>query len=74
MALATKQVHQFSEAYAFGLDKPQTEGFAKNLQSEVGYKVHACATAEEAVRAADVIYTSTPASKGALSVFPIKYT
>lgn len=68
MARASACVHEFDEAFAFGLDLKQTQAFAEELQAELGYKVHACATAEEAVRSSDVIFTQTPGSHPVLEL------
>lgn len=68
MAFATNCTHKFTQGYAYGLDMAQTEIFAKDLSDAVGYPVTACKTAEEAVRASDVIFTQTPASKTVLEL------
>lgn len=68
MADASHCVHQFEEGYAFGLDTKFAQKFADDIQRDLGYKVNVCATAEEAVRAADVIFTQTPASKTVLEL------
>jgi ornithine cyclodeaminase/alanine dehydrogenase-like protein (mu-crystallin family) len=66
MAKATNVSHKFTEGYAYGLDEKQTTAFANELAKDLGYPIHVCKTAEEAVRAADVIFTQTPASKQVL--------
>lgn len=68
MARSTHIVHKFTEAYAFGLDTKYTQSFANEISSELGYPVNVCATAEEAVRNADVIFTQTPAAQTVLEL------
>lgn len=68
MARASACVHEFDEAFVFGLDTKQTQQFADELQEELGYKVNVCSTAEEAVRSSDVIFTQTPGSKPVLEL------
>jgi len=68
MACGSHQVHKFKEGYAFGLDKAMTEKFCKEIEAELGYKMHVCSTAEEAVRAGDVIFTQTPAAEVVLEL------
>eukprot|EP01031_Cornospumella_fuschlensis_P024026 gene24026-29073_t len=63
MAEATHTVHRFDQGYVYGLDPKMSESFAKHVQSKLGYPVKVCATAEEAVRASDVVFTQTPANK-----------
>jgi ornithine cyclodeaminase/alanine dehydrogenase-like protein (mu-crystallin family) len=62
MARSTDVVHKFDEGFAYGLDMPGTQKFCDTITTDLGYKMTACATAEEAVRAADVIFTQTPGS------------
>jgi hypothetical protein len=40
--------------------------YIDKLSSSLGYPVHVCSTAEEAVRAADVIFTQTTATSQVL--------
>lgn len=68
MAKATACVHKFEEGFAYGLDQKQTEIFANQLSKDLGYPIKVCATAEEAVRSSDVIFTQTPASKQVLQL------
>ena len=68
MAKGTHPVHKFTQGYAYGLDPKQAQQFADDIQKSCGYPVKVCATAEEAVRAADVIFTQTPASKTVLEL------
>lgn len=59
---------KFTQGYAFGFDAKMNEGFAKDVQASCGYPVKICATAEEAIRSADVIFTQTPAAKTVLEL------
>jgi ornithine cyclodeaminase/alanine dehydrogenase-like protein (mu-crystallin family) len=68
MADGTHCVHKFSSGYAFGLDQKQSKVFADSITKDLGYPMTVCATAEEAVRAADVIFTQTPASAQVLKL------
>jgi len=68
MAEGTHCIHKFTEGYAYGLDTKQTQQFADKLSSSLGYPVHVCSTAEEAVRAADVIFTQTTATSQVLQL------
>eukprot|EP00607_Mallomonas_marina_P005979 CAMPEP_0182427760 /NCGR_PEP_ID=MMETSP1167-20130531/19317_1 /TAXON_ID=2988 /ORGANISM="Mallomonas Sp, Strain CCMP3275" /LENGTH=310 /DNA_ID=CAMNT_0024610221 /DNA_START=218 /DNA_END=1150 /DNA_ORIENTATION=+ len=63
MARATACEHTFKQGYAYGLDKAMTGQFAKNLEAACGYPVKVCDSAEEAVRASDVVFTQTPAAE-----------
>lgn len=65
---ASKGTGNFTQGYAFGFDAKMNESFAQTIQQECGYPVTVCATAEEAVRNADVIFTQTPASKTVLEL------
>jgi ornithine cyclodeaminase/alanine dehydrogenase-like protein (mu-crystallin family) len=66
MASSTHVIHKFTEGYAYGLDPVATKKFADDLSKQLGYPVKPCSTAEEAVRAGDVIFTQTPASQTVL--------
>lgn len=59
---------KFTQGYAFGFDAKMNEAFAKDVHANCGYPVKVCATAEEAVREADVIFTQTPAGKTVLEL------
>jgi ornithine cyclodeaminase/alanine dehydrogenase-like protein (mu-crystallin family) len=63
MAQAVNCVHKFTESYAYGMDAKQNQQFAENIRNTCGYSVKLCASAEEAVSSADVIFTQTPGSK-----------
>ena len=65
-------VGQFTQGFAFGMDAKMNEAFARDVEKDCGYPVKICATAEEAVRAADVIFTQTPASKTVLELSWLK--
>lgn len=68
MALSSHNVHKFEKGYVYGLDMDMSEKFAKELTAELGYPIEVCKTAEEAVRAGDVIFTQTPASETVLEL------
>lgn len=68
MAAGAHTVHKFDEGFAFGLDPKQADSFATRIHDTLGYPVRVCATAEEAVRAADVIFTQTTGSKQVLQL------
>ena len=68
MARSTHIVHQFTEGFAFGLDTKYTQAFANEISNDLKYPVKVCATAEEAVRNADVIFTQTPAAQTVLEL------
>lgn len=40
MARGAACVHEFDEAFAYGLDTAMTQKFADELQAELGYKVY----------------------------------
>jgi ornithine cyclodeaminase/alanine dehydrogenase-like protein (mu-crystallin family) len=58
--------------YAFGLDSNQSQDFCDTISSTCGYPMQNCASAEEAVRAADVIFTQTPGSATVLELAWLK--
>jgi ornithine cyclodeaminase/alanine dehydrogenase-like protein (mu-crystallin family) len=66
MAEGTHCIHKFKQGFAYGLDRKQTQEFADYIQNTLHYPVTVCTTAEEAVRASDVIFTQTPASSQVL--------
>lgn len=66
MAESTHIVHQFDQAYAYGLDEKQSQRFKEHIERELGYKVTIAKSAEEAVRSADVIFTQTTATSQVL--------
>ncbi|KAJ1384183.1 hypothetical protein B484DRAFT_341806, partial [Ochromonadaceae sp. CCMP2298] len=72
MAEATAQIHGFEQGYAFGLDSNQSQDFCDTISSTCGYPMQNCASAEEAVRAADVIFTQTPGSATVLELAWLK--
>jgi len=59
VALARK----LEQVQAFGLDASRREQFAKEMTARLGLPVNPVATAEEAVRGADILITSTNSSK-----------
>jgi ornithine cyclodeaminase/alanine dehydrogenase-like protein (mu-crystallin family) len=59
MAEASNHVHKFSGGLAYGLDPKMSQAFCDQMSSKLGYPFEVCATAEEAVRKADVIFTQT---------------
>lgn len=68
MARGTACVHKFDEGFAYGLDKVQTAGFAAEMSKELGYPIHVCDSAEEAVRKSDVIFTQTTGANQVLKL------
>ena len=68
MARSSHNVHKFEKGYVYGLDTAMSEKFAKQLTEELGYPVEVCSTAEEAVRAGDVVFTQTPAVETVLEM------
>lgn len=66
MANNAHVVHRFDEAFVYGLGDQQNQMFQDHLQRSLGWNVKVCKTAEEAVRAADVIFTQTPAKEQVL--------
>jgi ornithine cyclodeaminase/alanine dehydrogenase-like protein (mu-crystallin family) len=66
MARATATVHGFEEAFAFARSPQKSSAFCDKMSAELGYPFHACATAEEAVRNADVVFTQTPGGEWVL--------
>ena len=68
MARGTATIHKFTEGYAYGLDTKATQAFADEIKATCGYTVKVCATAEEACRSADVIFTQTPGNKQVLEL------
>lgn len=68
MARGSACVHEFDEGFAYGLDTKMTQKFADEIEAELGYKVHVCATPEEAVRNSDVIFTQTPGGSTVLEL------
>lgn len=73
MAQGTHPIHKFSSGYAFGLDTKQATSFAESITKDLGYPMTVCSSAEEAVRAADVIFTQTPASAQVMMMTPSKF-
>ncbi|GAB5035708.1 ornithine cyclodeaminase [Nannochloropsis oceanica] len=72
MAQGAAVAHKFKQGYAYGLDPAMSASFAKEIEAELGYPVKVCATAEEAVRASDVLFTQTPGSKPVLELSWLK--
>ena len=68
MARGTAPIHKFTEGFAYGLDTKATQAFADEIKATCGYTVKVCATAEEACRSADVIFTQTPGNKQVLEL------
>lgn len=68
MAMSSHNVHKFEHGYVYGLDTKMSESFAATLKAKLGYDVTVCSTAEEAVRAGDVIFTQTPAAETVLEL------
>lgn len=68
MAEGTHCIHKFTEGYVYGMDAKQNQDFANFLTKNLGYPVKICASAEECVRASDVIFTQTTASSQVLQL------
>ena len=66
MAKACATVHDFEEAFAFSPSPQKSSAFSKKMSAELGYPFFACATAEDAVRNADVVFTQTPGGEWVL--------
>ena len=66
MARATATVYGFEQGYAYSRDLVTSSRFADKMTAELGYDIVSCATAEEAVRAADVVFTQTPGGEWVL--------
>lgn len=68
MAVSSHNVHKFEKGYVYGLDTKMSESFAKEIEQELGYPVEVCSSAEEAVRAGDVVFTQTPGAEPVLEL------
>ena len=66
MARSTATVFDFKEAYAYSRDVSKASTFCDKMSAELGYEFNACASAEDAVRAADVVFTQTPGGEWVL--------
>lgn len=63
---AVGAVRKVERVCAFGRDTERRERFAREMSEKLGVPVEAAASAEEAVREADIVITSTTASKPVL--------
>ncbi|MHB8540268.1 MAG: ornithine cyclodeaminase family protein [Candidatus Acidiferrales bacterium] len=63
---AVAAVREIERIRAFGRDMERRERFAREMSKKLGVPVEATASAEEAVRDADIVITSTTASKPVL--------
>ncbi|MHB8411914.1 MAG: ornithine cyclodeaminase family protein [Candidatus Acidiferrales bacterium] len=63
---AVAAVREIERIRAFGRDMERRERFAREMSKKLGVPVEAAASAEEAVREADIVITSTTASKPVL--------
>ena len=63
---AVTVVRKIGRVRAFGRDRERRERFAREMSEKLGVPVEAAASAEEAVREADIVITSTTASKPVL--------
>ena len=66
MARSTATVFGFEEAFAYSPSPKKSSTFCKKMSEELGFPHYACATAEDAVRAADVVFTQTPGGEWVL--------
>jgi ornithine cyclodeaminase/alanine dehydrogenase-like protein (mu-crystallin family) len=58
-AKAVAAVRPLASIRAFGRDRDRLQGFCRDTEAACGVKTLACATAEEAVRGADIVVTAT---------------
>lgn len=72
MALSSHVVHQFEHGYVYGLDPKMSEDFAKDIKEKLGYDVTVCNSAEECVKASDVLFTQTPGAEPVLELSWLK--
>jgi len=68
MARSTATVYGFEEAYAYSRDMAKNSAFCDKMSAELGYAFTPCATAEDAVRHADVVFTQTPGGEWVLEL------
>jgi ornithine cyclodeaminase/alanine dehydrogenase-like protein (mu-crystallin family) len=68
MARSTATVYGFEEAYAYSRDMAKNSAFCDKMSAELGYAFTPCATAEDAVRNADVVFTQTPGGEWVLEL------
>jgi threonine dehydratase len=66
MARSTATVFGFEEAFAYSRDVSKAQTFCDKMSEELGYPFAACGSAEDAVRAADVVFTQTPGGEWVL--------
>jgi len=60
---AIAAVRKLESARAYGRDAAKLEKFCKEMSERLGIPVHACASADEAVRGADIVCTATTSSQ-----------
>jgi len=60
---AIAAVRKLESARAYGRDAAKLEKFCKEMSERLGIPVHACASAAEAVRCADIVCTATTSSQ-----------
>ena len=56
---AVRRVRDIQEVYVWDAFEPVLDGFIEEMSKETGLPIHKCATAEEAVRPADILFTVT---------------
>lgn len=61
---AVRRVRDIQEVYVWNASKPALDTFAQEMHQETGLPIHTCATAEEAVRPADILFTVTIGRRG----------
>jgi len=62
--LAIMRVRELTEVRAWDANPEFLEAYVKDMTEETGLKIRKCATAEEAVRGADIVVTTTRGRRG----------
>lgn len=61
---AIARVRKLTDVYVWGYTKEKTDAFISEMSQEIPAEYHACETAEEAVRNADIVVTTTQGRRG----------
>lgn len=61
---AIARVRDLKQIYVWSYNKEHTEEYAKEMEAELSIPIHVCASAEEAVRPADIVVTATRGRRG----------
>jgi ornithine cyclodeaminase/alanine dehydrogenase-like protein (mu-crystallin family) len=72
MALATQFVTNFDRAYAYDPQEDRCEKFCEDMNKSLSCEFNKCATPQQALRDADVIFTQTPGAQTVLQLEWIK--